>query len=72
MQVATQAACQVGSGRKRWRNSRFVSILKDTRRQAEQQRLREVLESVGGDQRQACEILGVSRATLWRRMKKHC
>ncbi|WP_027994233.1 propionate catabolism operon regulatory protein PrpR [Simplicispira psychrophila] len=43
--------------------------LKDTRRQAEQQRLREVLESVGGDQRQACEILGISRATLWRRMK---
>ena len=43
--------------------------LKDTRRQAEQQRLREVLESVGGDQRQACAILGISRATLWRRMR---
>lgn len=43
--------------------------LKDTRRHAEQQRLREVLASVQGDQRQACEILGISRATLWRRMK---
>ena len=43
--------------------------LKDTRRRAEQQRLREVLALVQGDQRQACEILGISRATLWRRMK---
>ena len=43
--------------------------LRDTRHQAEQQRLREVLASVGGDQRQACAILGISRATLWRRMK---
>ena len=43
--------------------------LKDTRHRAEQQRVREVLASVGGDQRQACEILGISRATLWRRMK---
>ena len=43
--------------------------LRDTRRQAEQQHLREVLESVGDDQRQACAILGISRATLWRRMK---
>ena len=43
--------------------------LKDTRHHAEQQRVREVLESVNGDQRQACEILGISRATLWRRMK---
>ena len=43
--------------------------LRDAGRLAEQKRLREVLESVGGDQRQACEILGISRATLWRRMK---
>ena len=41
--------------------------LKETRRRAEQQRVREVLASVHGDQRQACEILGISRATLWRR-----
>ena len=43
--------------------------LKETRRRAEQKRVREVLESVNGDQRQACEILGISRATLWRRMQ---
>ena len=46
-----------------------ASALKDTRHQAEQQRLREVLAPVNGDQRQACAILGISRATLWRRMK---
>ena len=44
--------------------------LKEPRHRVEQQRVREVLESVGGDQRQACEILGISRATLWRRMKE--
>ena len=44
-------------------------LLKETRRRAEQQRVREVLESVNGDQRQACAILGISRATLWRRGK---
>jgi len=44
-------------------------LWKDTRHRAEQQRVREVVESVHGDQRQACEILGISRATLWRRMK---
>lgn len=43
--------------------------LRDAGRLAEQKRLCEVLESVGGNQRQACEILGISRATLWRRMK---
>ena len=43
--------------------------LKDTRHRAEQQRVREVLESVNGDQQKACGILGISRATLWRRMK---
>ncbi|MBP6600139.1 MAG: propionate catabolism operon regulatory protein PrpR [Giesbergeria sp.] len=47
-----------------------ASALKDTRHQAEQQHLREVLASVNGDQRQACAILGISRATLWRRMKR--
>lgn len=46
--------------------------LKETRHHAQQQREREVLESVHGNQRQACEILGISRATLWRRMKGEC
>ena len=46
------------------------SRLKDASKQAERQRLREVLDSVGGDQGQACAILGISRATLWRRMKE--
>ena len=43
--------------------------LKDSRRQAEREHVREVLDSVQGDQRRACEILGISRATLWRRLK---
>ncbi|XAH25945.1 propionate catabolism operon regulatory protein PrpR [Xylophilus sp. GW821-FHT01B05] len=45
------------------------SLLKDARRAAEQRRVREVLQSVQGDQRQACAILGISRATLWRRLR---
>ncbi len=44
--------------------------LRDTREQAEQLRVREVLESVQGDQKKACELLGISRATLWRRLKR--
>jgi len=43
--------------------------LKDARRLAERERLREVLASVQGHQGKACEILGISRATLWRRLK---
>ena len=38
--------------------------------QGEQARhVREVLASVQGDQSQACTLLGISRATLWRRLK---
>lgn len=44
--------------------------LRDTREQAERLRVREVLESVQGDQKKACELLGISRATLWRRLKR--
>jgi propionate catabolism operon transcriptional regulator len=44
-------------------------LLREARRQAERQRVREVLEQVQGDQRRACDILGISRATLWRRLR---
>lgn len=44
--------------------------LRDTREHAERLRVREVLESVQGDQKKACELLGISRATLWRRLKR--
>lgn len=43
--------------------------LKAVRQSVEQKYLQEVLASVNGDQRRACEILGISRATLWRRMQ---
>ncbi|MEG0051755.1 MAG: propionate catabolism operon regulatory protein PrpR [Comamonas sp.] len=43
--------------------------LKDGSREAERQRVQQVLQSVDGNQARACEILGISRATLWRRMK---
>ena len=43
--------------------------LREARRDADRQRVREVLEQVRGDQRSACEILGISRATLWRRLR---
>ena len=45
------------------------TTLKDKAKLAERQHMAQVLESVDGDQSRACEILGISRATLWRRMK---
>ncbi len=44
-------------------------LLKGARTAAERQRVREVLQSVQGDQDQACVILGISRSTLWRRLR---
>lgn len=44
--------------------------LKSVRQCVEQKHLQEVLASVDGDQRRACEILGISRATLWRKMQR--
>jgi propionate catabolism operon transcriptional regulator len=46
------------------------SRLRDASRLAERERVREVLERVQGDQGRACAELGISRATLWRRMKE--
>ena len=45
------------------------STLRDKTRAAQRDHLAQVLDSVQGDQSRACEILGISRATLWRRMK---
>ncbi|SDZ04768.1 transcriptional regulator, propionate catabolism operon regulatory protein [Variovorax sp. YR266] len=44
-------------------------LLKGARRAAELRRVREVLQSVQGDQAKACAVLGISRATLWRRLR---
>jgi len=38
-------------------------------REAERRYLREVLQSVGGQRKRAAEILGISRKTLWKKMK---
>ena len=46
------------------------ALLKGARRAAELRRVREVLQSVQGDQGQACVLLGISRATLWRRLRE--
>jgi propionate catabolism operon transcriptional regulator len=45
------------------------TLLREARLAADLQRVRDVLDSVMGDQRQACEKLGISRATLWRRLR---
>jgi propionate catabolism operon transcriptional regulator len=45
-------------------------LLKSARIAAERQRVREVLQSVQGDQDRACAILGISRSTLWRRLRE--
>ena len=44
-------------------------LLKGARIAAERQRVHEVLRSVQGDAKRACEILGISRSTLWRRLR---
>jgi DNA-binding NtrC family response regulator len=40
------------------------------RKQCQKQKLIDTLEAVGGNQSQAAEILGVSRVTIWNRMKR--
>ena len=38
-------------------------------REAERRYLQEVLQSVGGQRMRAAEILGISRKTLWKKLK---
>ena len=41
------------------------------RSQLKKKQLIETLEKVGGNQSRAAEILGISRVTVWNRMKKY-
>ncbi len=43
--------------------------LTDAIREAERRYLQEVLQSVGGQRKRAAEILGISRKTLWKKLK---
>ena len=43
--------------------------LNDAIREAERRYLQEVLQSVGGQRKRAAEILGISRKTLWKKLK---
>jgi DNA-binding NtrC family response regulator len=44
-------------------------LLTDAIRDAERRYLQEVLQSVGGQRKRAAEILGISRKTLWKKLK---
>jgi DNA-binding NtrC family response regulator len=44
--------------------------LTDAIREAERRYLQEVLQSVGGQRKRAAEILGISRKTLWKKLKQ--
>ena len=43
--------------------------LTDAIRETERRYLQEVLRSVGGQKQRAAKILGISRKTLWKKMK---
>jgi DNA-binding NtrC family response regulator len=43
--------------------------LADTVREAERRHLLDVLDKVGGERKRAADILGISRKTLWKKMK---
>jgi DNA-binding NtrC family response regulator len=43
--------------------------LADTIRDAERSHLSQVLQSVGGERKRAADVLGISRKTLWKKMK---
>jgi len=44
-------------------------LLNDAVREAERRYLQEVLQSVGGQRKRAAQILGISRKTLWKKLK---
>jgi DNA-binding NtrC family response regulator len=44
-------------------------LLNEAVREAERRYLLEVLQSVGGQRMQAARILGISRKTLWKKLK---
>ena len=45
-------------------------FLNEAVREVERRYLNEVLQSVGGQRMRAARILGISRKTLWKKMKK--
>jgi len=45
-------------------------LLNEAVRETERRYLREVLQSVGGQRMRAAQILGISRKTLWKKLKK--
>ena len=45
-------------------------LLNEAVREVERRYLNEVLQSVGGQRMRAAQILGISRKTLWKKMKK--
>jgi len=45
-------------------------LLTDAIRETERRYLHEVLQSVGGQRKRAAEILGISRKTLWKKLKQ--
>ncbi len=44
--------------------------LKDSLRQAEYEAIKQVLRQVGGNKTEAARVLGIDRATLWRKLKE--
>ncbi len=44
-------------------------LLNEAVREAERRYLQEILERVGGQRMRAAQILGISRKTLWKKMK---
>jgi len=53
-----------------WFESAPAALLSDQRRAADLRHVHEVLAACGGDRALACERLGISRTTLWRRLQE--